>query len=145
MPQGLLLGIYGQRPKADSGMSLTAYWRDRVLNYDRLLQSYAKLVADEGTEDPSYFECEEERLRTLIRRIELELYNQFGDFNRYKGADVDADTRRILDSFVDVEFRIAQLRRELAGAKDRGAIENLRSGIAEARALRTELLASLKP
>ena len=59
------------------GMSLTAYWRDRVLNYDRLLQSYAKLVAAEGTEDPSYFECEEERLRTLIRRIELELYNHF--------------------------------------------------------------------
>ena len=126
-------------------MSLTAYWRDRVLKYDRLLQSYAKLVAAEGTEDPSYFECEEERLRTLIRRIEIELNNQFGDFNRYKGANVDADTRRILDSFVDVEFRIAQLRRELAGAKDRGAIENLRSGIAEARALRTELLASLKP
>ena len=130
------------RPRS---MSLTAYWRDSVLKYDRLIQSYAKLVAAEGTEDPSYFECEEERLRTLIRRIEIEMYNQFGDFNRYKRADVDADTRRILDSFVDVEFRIAQLRRDLAKVSDRGAIENLRSRIAEARALRTELLASLNP
>ena len=114
-----------------------------MLTYDRLIQSYYKLIATQRTVDPNYFYCEEVRLRTIIREIKTELNEQFGSFNRYKGADVDADTRRILDSFVDVEFRIAQLRRELAGAKDRGAIETLRSGIAEAGALRTELLASL--
>ena len=121
------------------------YWRDRLLKYDRLIQSYYKLIATQRTVDPNYFYCEEVRLCTLIREIKTELNEQFGSFNRYKGADVDADTRRILDSFVDVEFRIAQLRRDLAKVSDRGAIENLRSRIAEARALRTELLASLKP
>ena len=120
------------------------YWRDRLLKYDRLIQSYYKLIATQRTVDPNYFYCEEVRLCTLIREIKTELNEQFGSCNRYKGADVDADTRRILDRFVDVEFQIERLRRDLARESDRGAIERVKSEIAEADEQRTELLASLK-